>query len=341
MVALTGLTRTTPATATTTNGITPALDFDELRALIQTNLPGVTRTELDHAGAQGLLQSFRGKVRLMSTPPTDAATRTNLPRSTVYDGGIAYLRVAEVSSELPGAVARHCQAMDTTNKLRGLVLDLRFADGEDYAAAAAVTDLFLADEKDLLDWGQGLVHSTAKINALEWPVVVLVNGDTAGAAEALAALLRETGNGLILGSRTIGAAMTTKTFTLSNGQQLRIATEPVKLAGGTALPRTGLLPDIQVTVTPAEEKFYWNDPYGQLAATAVTTNTSANVTNRVARRTRTNEADLVRARKQGLDLDGESIPHHEPEAEVRVIRDPVLGRAVDLLKGLAVVRRTP
>lgn len=331
----------TPATATTTNGIPSALNFNELRGLIQTNLPGVTRTELDHAGAQGLLQSFRGKVRLMSTPPPDAAVRTNLTRSTVYDGGIAYLRVAEVSSDLPGVIARHCQAMDATNKLRGLVLDLRFADGEDYAAAAAVADLFLADEKDLLDWGQGLVHSTAKTNALEWPVVVLVNGDTAGAAEAVAALLRETGNGLILGSRTIGAAMTTKAFTLSNGQQLRIATEPVKLAGGTALPSTGLLPDIQVTVTAAEEKFYWTDPYGQWAATAAATNTSASVTNRVTRRTRTNEADLVRARKQGLDLDGESIPHHEPEAEVRVIRDPVLGRAVDLLKGLAVVRRTP
>lgn len=324
-----------------TNLAAPPVGFDELRAVIQTNLPGVTKAELDRHGVEGLLQGFRGKVRLLDSQTKVEPPRNNISRSTVYDGGIGYVRVPEVFANLNLELVRHCQALDATNKLKGVVLDLRFADGEDYAAAAAVADLFVANERDLLDWGKGMARSTVKANALTWPVVVLVNGETAGAAEALAALLRETSAGLILGNRTIGAAMTSKEFELSNGQRLRIATEPVKLAGDTTLPLTGLTPDIEVNTPLAEDRIYWNDPYAMLSSATTATNTATGVTNRVARRVRTTEADLVRARRQGLNLDEDTIPHRQIEPEAPVIRDPALGRAVDLLKGLAVVRRVP
>jgi hypothetical protein len=113
----------------------------------------------------------------------------------------------------------------------------------------------------------------------------------------------------------------------------------VKLAGGTPLPATGVVPDIQVTVSAADERAYWNDPYSVPAHTLAATNTVGGVTNRPVRRTRTNEADLVRARREGLDPHDENLRPREPEPELPVIRDPALGRAVDLLKGLAVVRR--
>jgi C-terminal processing protease CtpA/Prc len=265
---------------------------------------------------------------------------TNISNCAMFGGKIAYLRVSGVFQKLDQDVVRCCRAMETTNALHGVVLDLRFADGEDYAAAAAVADLFVTDERDLLDWGNGMVRSTAKTNALTWPVVVLVNGETAGASEALAALLRETGAGLILGSRTLGAAMTAKEFPMTGGQRLLIASTPVKLADGSTLSSAGLTPDIQVDVADADERTYWNDPYG-LKTSSVATNSSGTVTNRVGRRVRTTEADLVRARREGIDLEGELAQPREPEPEVRVIRDTVLSRAVDLLKGLAVVRHTP
>lgn len=329
-----------PGFSETPTPVAAPVDFDELRAAIQTNLPGVTKTELDQNGVVGLLQGFRGKVRLLDAEPAIDPTRGKISRSLVYDGGIGYLRVPEVFASLGSELVRHSQAMNATNKLKGVVLDLRFAEGEDYAAAGAVVDLFVEAPKELLDWGQGMTRATTKTNTLDWPVVVLVNQETAGAAEALAALFRETGTGLILGSRTIGAAMTFKEFTLSNGQRLRIATNPVKFASGAVVPPDGLLPDIQVKVAAEEEKIYWNDPYALWSAANLATNTPAS-TNRITRRVRTNEADLVRARRQGLNLDEASIRAREPEPEIPVIRDPALGRAVDLLKGLAVVRRTP
>jgi len=315
-------------------------DLEQVRQLIRANLAGVTDAELDRHAFDGLLQGLRGKVKLLDAQSGISAAGPNVIRSVVLDSGIAYLRVRTVAVGLADEVATLCQAMAATNDLKGLVIDLRFAEGEDYLAAATVANLFVADERDLLDWGNGMMKSTAKTNALTWPVAVLVNNETTGSPEALAGLFRETGAGLLLGNATRGAAMTAKEFPLANGQRLRIASLPVKLAGGTALPASGVAPDIQVAVSVADERAYLSDPFKAIAR--VTTNTTGSVTgtNRVVRRTRTTEADLVRARREGINLEEEQAVNREVEPEAPLIRDPALARAVDLLKGLAVVRRS-
>ena len=74
--------------------------------------------------------------------------------------------------------------------MKGVALDLRYAVGDDYAAAAAAADLFVKKELPLLNWGNGMVRSKEKTNAIALPVAVLVNRQTAGAAEALAAAVQ-------------------------------------------------------------------------------------------------------------------------------------------------------
>jgi len=319
-------------------------DFDEVRQLVRTHLPGATDTELNRAAVEGLLHSLRGKVRLVNNAD-ETSTGTNPPalgKATVLEDHIGYLRVSHVSASLPGEVASRCEEFSQGNKITGLVLDLRFADGDDYAAAAGVADLFMTTEKPLLEWGSAKAGSTEKISALNWPLAVLVNGETTGAAEALAAVLREAGAALILGSPTRGAAMTSADFPLQNGQQLRIASAPVKLGDGSPISGQGVKPDIAVTATSEMERTFLDDPYlifTRTNLTATATNSMA-LTNRPTRRTRVNEADLVRARREGLSLDGDVPVSHDAEPEKPVIRDPALARAVDLLKGLAIVRRT-
>lgn len=324
----------------TTRGAEALPDFDELRQLIQTNLPDVTDAELDRKATEGLLHGFRGKVQLMASGAKAPGTWTNISKSMVFDGAIAYLRVQQVEGPLAEAVREACTALASTNSaIKGLVLDLRFAEGNDYGAAAATADLFEAQARDLLDWGNGMVRSTAKTNAWLWPIAVLVNGETMGAAEALAALVGDSGHGLVLGSQTLGAAMMTREFTLKDAQRVRVATAPIRFGGKIGTLAAGLTPDIFISVSPAEERVYWNDPYGQAAAAG--TNVVAGMTNRVVRRPHANEADLVRARREGVELDERFVRQRDNEPEVPLIQDVALGRAVDLLKGLALVRRQP
>jgi hypothetical protein len=151
--------------------------------------------------------------------------------------------------------------------------------------------------------------------------------------------------GLLLGTNTAGKATMGKEFTLNNGQHLWIATALVKLGDGKTFPATGLRPDIQVEVSPADERAYFEDAYKMLPnanrlATTPTNQTNLSVTNRLPRH-RPSEADLVRMHRDGElpDFDTPLPKTRETELPPRVIYDPALARAIDLLKGLSVVQQ--
>lgn len=314
------------------------LEYKEVRDIISAQLPGITDAELDRGALEGLLHSVRGKVTVVDSKTIESPNTVNISKALSLGDGIAYLRVATVGGGLAANISAGCGAINLTNKLTGLILDLRFTGGDDYAAAVAAVDLFLGEERPLLDSGKGVMKSTSKTNALSLPVTLLVNGETIGAAEALAELMRDTGTGLILGNVTRGAAMTSREFTLKNGRKLRIADAPVKLGNGTLIAEKGLRPDILVTVSEADERAYMDDPFVNPTRSSAT-NLTATVTNRPPRRVRLTEADLVRARREGVRLDEDLTPQREAESDKPFLRDPALARAVDLLKGLAVVRR--
>ena len=148
----------------------------------------------------------------------------------------------------------------------------------------------------------------------------MVNQETAGAAEALAAVLRENDRALILGATTAGEATVGKEYPLKNGQYLRIASAGVKLGDGETLSASGVKPDIQVAVKPSEERAYFANPFKEfpssgslLASLGVPPTNSAGGTNR-APRTRTTEADLIRERKErpGADLEVPYLSNASP-----------------------------
>jgi hypothetical protein len=323
-----------------------APDFKEVYDLVREHLAGVSEGQLNDKVVRGLVATLAPRVSLVTNAgAAGAAGDTPLViKSSVFDGDILYVRVGRVGEGLAQAIRTACRKLETTNKLKGVALDLRYAGGDDYAAAAAAADLFVKKEQPLLNWGNGMVRSKAKTDVIGLPAAVLVNHQTAGAAEALAAAMRETGAALILGSRTAGQAMVAQEFPLKNGDRLRIATAPILLGDGSALSEQGLKPDIDVDVNPDDERAYYADAFKatdktNLQANATTsTNGVGNGTNRVARRPRFNEAELVRERREGIsEADVTAFRSREPDQPT--VQDPTLARALDLLRGLALVRQ--
>jgi hypothetical protein len=208
-------------------------------------------------------------------------TNTGLADFAVLEKNVAYLCVAAVGKNLSAEIQSAQNALAATNKIAGTVLDLRFAGGDDSAAAKAAAELFA--QKKL-------------------PLAILVNGETRGAAATLATDLREANDGLIFGNST-----------------------EVK-------------PDIAVTVKIADEKMYLENPYAALAQDETNSSTVTNDFSPFI--DHTSEADLVREKIKDGDQDEDSMPARPTEPQKPFIHDPVLARAVDLIKALAVVRQT-
>ncbi len=312
----------------------------EVYGLLRSNLTGVSEAELDAAAVRGLVQPFAPRATLVTNPPageTAVETGPTITRTNVFDHAIGYLRVARVAPGLASALESALSSL-ATNQLDGLVLDLRYAGGWDYAEAARTADWFVPDERPLLHWGTGSAKSTAKTNAFTQPVVALVNAQTAGAAEALAAVLRDTRAGLIIGAKTAGEASVFREFTLSDGQRLRIATAPVQVGDGQTLGAAGLTPDIRVTVPPADEKAFFANAYYAVPRPA-----GGNSATNEQEQPMLNEAELVRLHREGLDPEDPDAPllDSRPATPKRpTVTDPALARGLDLLKALAVVRHS-
>lgn len=314
-------------------------DFKDVYDLIRQNAAGVTDADLNRAAVEGLVRELRSKVTLVTNGvavgESGAGPLAGKPQVILDD--VAYLRIGSVSDDIAGAVDKACRQLNVSNRVKGVVLDLRYAGGGDYAAAAAVVDLFANKAESLYFWGSQTISSHENTNAFKLPVTVLINGETSGAAELLAALFRETGSGLILGSHSAGRAMSTKSFPLSGGAELLIGTGPITLGDGSKMSPSGVKPDIEVPVSPEDERAFYANEYRVVASTnstdsGVAMGGDAGDTNRS--HVRFNEAELVRERT------GHAAPGAADQVEDKpVISDPVLARAADLLKGLAVVRK--
>lgn len=319
------------------------LQFEEVFRLLRTHLTDIPEEELSRLAAMGLLKELGGKVEIGPESEGSDGNGEAITRKAVHGDSHGYIRVGEVNSDLPAEFKAAYDSIASTNRLKGLIIDLRFSSGDDYEAAAKTADLFAKADRPLLKLGERELRSTPKSSALTLPLAVLVNQETSGAAEALAAVLREIEMGLVIGAPTAGEARLFQSFRLSTGQELRVGSIPVQLPGGRILSTAGVTPDIRVRVEPEHEKAFFENPFAQISRIlphSGGTNILASSTNRVRP---LNEAELVRRHREGLFPEDISI---DPSAELfedkdrpRVVTDPALARGLDFLKGVSVLQQ--
>src|SRR5688572_20644889 len=282
--------------------------FEEVFSLVRSNLTGVSEADLSKAAALGLIEKLGGKVEISDSTST-AATAPVIAKTNVLDKVFAYVRLNRVAQ---GAGEQITDAIRSNRGLKGVVLDLRFAKGDDYNAAVEAANAFIDAEQTLLKWGEETGKTKANATAIKLPVVILVNRQTSGAAEALAGALSISQAALLVGNRTAGQAMAWADFPLSSGQHLKIARSNVELGNGKAIGSEGLTPDLLVEADERNERSWLDDPYRVISRAGSPAGPQpflTSVTNRITRRP--NAAEIGRRFREQLDEDHPEAPPAE------------------------------
>ena len=142
--------------------------------------------------------------------------------------------------------------------LSGLVLDLRDDPGGLLDEAVETASAFL-DGGPVVSYEQrdsapqvlhALGHGDTGI-----PLVVLVDGGTASAAEIVAAALQERGRAVLLGSRTFGKGSVQAPSRLSDGSALELTVGHYLTPTGKSLDGVGVQPDVEVPPTASAAVF--------------------------------------------------------------------------------------
>ena len=176
--------------------------------------------------------------------------------------GMGYMRAAGLYA---GAGAEIAAALDQWRAAGtfGAILDLRGANGVAEGEISAVAAKFapVADVLYALTDRQGneiAVVQAGPAPAESLPLMVLVDEETSGAAELLAAVLAGGVKGaMVIGRETAGDPMIREPKKLSTGRYALLATRQLRTADGTVYAGAGgVTPDVAITAAALDETVY-------------------------------------------------------------------------------------
>lgn len=184
--------------------------------------------------------------------------------------GYGYVRLSRFNDTTAADLRRAIESLQRRNGgLQGLVLDLRDNPGGVLDAAVAVADGFLEAGLIVSASGRGR-DATFRHDALpgDWlagaPLAVLVNGQSASAAEIVAGALGDHGRATLVGARTFGKGSVQTVLPLSDGRAIKLTTSRYFTPSGASLHARGVSPDVVLPAASPHPEGPARDP--QVAA---------------------------------------------------------------------------
>jgi carboxyl-terminal processing protease len=174
-------------------------------------------------------------------------------KSELPEPGFGYVRIAEFSETTGEDTVTALRALRKRNgaALKGLVLDLRNNPGGVLEAAVSVADAFL--EGGVIVSAKGrTAESKFEMRATPGdelngaPIVVLVNGGSASAAEIVAGALKDHHRAKLMGRTTFGKGSVQTVMPLSGDRAIKLTTSLYYTPSGVSINHRGIAPDIEL-----------------------------------------------------------------------------------------------
>ena len=172
---------------------------------------------------------------------------------TVGGEKLGYARLLAFSEGAHGALRGAVRRLQRQGA-EGLVLDLRGNGGGLLEEAVLSASVFLPEGETVVSTRsrtQGeTVYETTGGNLPPLPIVVLIDRNTASAAEILAAALADDAGARTVGSRSFGKGVFQQEIDLSNGGALKLTVGEYFTPDGTNLAGKGIQPSVRVADRP-------------------------------------------------------------------------------------------
>ncbi len=215
---------------------------------------GMEREELSQRLRGPVASTVVVTVRRGFKPIEASLHRALIVAPTVFAGlhdGIAELRITSFNQKTAASLTTELTALRAKagTGLKGAVLDLRGNPGGLLDQAVAVADLFVAQGPLVSTRGRHPLASQsyeARPGDIgeDLPLVVLVDGKSASAAEIVAAALQDSGRALLVGTNSYGKGTVQTVIHLPNDGEMTLTWSRFHAPSGYALHGLGVLPTL-------------------------------------------------------------------------------------------------
>lgn len=160
---------------------------------------------------------------------------------------IGYIQITLFTSRTPSELTDALKDLVTETQVSGLILDLRNNSGGLLKESVDVASQFL-DSGVVVYEKTNSIESPLNVSlegfAIDTPLIVLVNGGTASAAELVAGAIRDRERGILIGQTTYGKGTVQQIFRLSDNSSLHITAAEWLTPNRQHLDGKGLEPNI-------------------------------------------------------------------------------------------------
>ncbi len=178
-------------------------------------------------------------------------------KAELLEPGMGYARISQFSETTGDDLDAALKNLRKRNgaALKGLVLDLRNNPGGVLEAAGSVSDTFL--DAGIIVTAKGRTpESKFEMDATPGdalngaPIVVLINGGSASAAEIVAGALKDNHRAKLMGRTTFGKGSVQTVIPLSGDRAIKLTTSLYYTPSGVSINHRGIAPDIELERDP-------------------------------------------------------------------------------------------
>jgi len=192
---------------------------------------------------------------------TRAVIKIKSVKYRILKDNIGYIRFTMFQQNSIDEFKKALEALRKDKELQGIIVDVRNNPGGLLDSAVAISDYFLP-KGDLIVYTKGRIPESIKkyyslhdpLIPLNIPVVMLVNGGTASAAEILTGALRYNDRAIVVGEKTFGKGSVQTLYPLEMGYAVKITTAKYYMPNHKCIDGKGIEPDIKVKLSQEDIK---------------------------------------------------------------------------------------
>lgn len=235
--------------------VVAGMQSDDIVLLIKGKEGTIVKLKISRPGA---------KAPIELSMPREKVVPPNVESKFIASQKIGYIKILNFALEVPDQFDRELQLVEA-NGLKGLVIDLRDNPGGALDAAVAMLGKWVEGKNIVrLKFRDGSEETNnterGQLHNFKYPVVVLVNEDSASAAEIMAGALKDYGKAKLVGDHTYGKFSVQTVFSQRDGAGIKMTIAHYFLPKSGALSRKvdedgayisgGLQPDVKVDLNP-------------------------------------------------------------------------------------------
>lgn len=171
----------------------------------------------------------------------------------MLENNMGYIRIAAFSENTAQEFRDAYEALENEG-MKGLVIDLRENPGGLVTSSVEIANMVVPEGPvvSVVERDGGKEEYTSSLKELKYPLVVLIDGNSASAAEILAGAVQDTGAGTLVGSKSFGKGSVQTVLPMFHDDAVKLTIAKYYTPSGRNIDGVGIEPDVSIDFQPED-----------------------------------------------------------------------------------------